>query len=82
MFKEIKRTIWKIDFLINIFQHALTLLLVINNMNLGASFSKSGKDRDISKFLNLKFVKHVKLLNDAVLNVFVNVNSNFEAQVA
>ena len=47
----------EIDFLINIFQHALTLLLVINNMNLGASFSKSGKDRDISKFLNLKFVK-------------------------
>ena len=55
MFKEIKRNIWKIDFLINIFQHVLTLLLLTNNINLEASLSKSGKHRDISKFLNLKF---------------------------
>ena len=82
MFKEIKRNIWKIDFLINIFQHVLTLLLLTNNINLEASLLKSGKHRDISKFLNLKFLKSVKLLNDAVLNVFVNVNSNFEARVA
>ena len=82
MFKEIKRNIWKIDFLINIFQHALTLLLLTKNINLEPSLSKSGKHRDISKCLNLKFLKPVKLLNDAVLNVFVNVNSNFEVQVA
>ena len=34
------------------------------------------------KISKSQILKSVKLLNDAVLNVFVNVNSNFEARVA